>query len=124
MKRLCRIITIVGLLIGNIILSHAEQTIVLSIDGIDDFPVPTSPIGNRLPARRIVCTISDDGVEIDSSVADDGILSYEVWDEAGEICLAAYVDEHEFVAALAMFRGTYQLRFLTAEYALVGYISL
>lgn len=101
-----------------------ETSYITYLTPIDTSLIEDPEVGRRTVARRIVCTISEDGVEIDSPVADDVVLSYELWDEAGNICLVTYVDEHEFVEALAMFRGTYQLRFLTTEYALVGYISL
>lgn len=124
MRKYNRLIVLAVLFISSILTVVGETSYITYLTPIDTSLIEDPEVGRRTVARRIVCTISEDGVEIDSSVADGGILSYEVWDEAGEICLAAYADEHEFVAALAMFRGSYQLRFLTAEYALVGYISL
>lgn len=124
MRKYNRLLALVVLLVSSILTVMGETSYITYLTPIDTSLIEDPEVGRRTVARRIVCTISEDGVEIDSPVADDVVLSYELWDEAGNICLVTYADEHEFVEALAMFRGTYQLRFLTTEYALVGYISL
>lgn len=80
--------------------------------------------GNRLPARRVMCTIGDDGVRIDGYIAEDDILSYEVWDASGEVCVASFADERDFINGLKLMYGDYQVRFAVADYLFIGYITL
>ncbi len=71
-----------------------------------------------------MCTIGDDGVRIDGYIAEDDILSYEVWDASGEVCVASFADERDFINGLKLMYGDYQVRFAVADYLFIGYITL
>ncbi len=106
---------------------YAEQTTMfLDKVQLDDTgrQIEPKPNGNRLPARRVMCTIGDDGVRIDGYIAEDDILSYEVWDASGEVCVASFADERDFINGLKLMYGDYQVRFAVADYLFIGYITL
>jgi hypothetical protein len=83
--------------------------------------VPTK--GHRTPPIAIVCTISDtDGLYI-STLDNDEILMFGIYDENGN-CIASYYNEADFISALFTLSGTYEVQFTTEDYTYVGYISL
>lgn len=52
------------------------------------------------------------------------ILSYEIWDTDGEICIASYTEESDFINALFSMEGEYQIHFSTEEYSYIGYTTI
>lgn len=82
-----------------------------------------NPDGNRMPPRPILCSISIEyGIECE--VTPEDILSYEIWSEDSTVCIATFADETDFVQQLFALPGAYQIRFLTAYYIYIGYISI
>lgn len=102
------------------------ETIVLDKQpsGSGGDPIPSqTPDGNRIPPRPILCSISIEyGIECE--VTPEDILSYEIWSEDSTVCIATFADETDFVQQLFALPGAYQIRFLTAYYIYIGYISI
>lgn len=78
--------------------------------------------GRRLPPRPIYCTISRDGINI--AGLSEEIISYEIWNEASEICFASFIEESEFLDFLFSQSGDFQLIFVTENYYISGNITI
>lgn len=78
--------------------------------------------GSRIPAGIVVCIISTEGIQMDFEPND--ILSYEIWNSDGEICVASYTEEADFINALFSMEGEYQIHFSTEEYSYIGYVTI
>lgn len=77
----------------------------------------------RLPSYPLLCEISEsEGVSITGYPEE--ILYYEIWDAEGELCQAVFANEAEFIATLFSMQGDFQIRFITDDYYLIGYISI
>lgn len=96
----------------------ATQTVQLSKKHKHD----TRLRGSRIPAGIVVCTISTEGIQMNVEPGD--ILSYEIWDTDGEICIASYTEESDFINALFSMEGEYQIHFSTEEYSYIGYTTI
>lgn len=123
MKFIRLLVTVWAIVFGSTVVS-ADQNVYLFMREYVDEPIEPMHNGNRLPARRVMCTIGDDGVRIDGYIAEDDILSYEVWDTSGEVCVASFTDERDFINGLKLLHGDYQVRFAVADYLFIGYITL
>lgn len=77
--------------------------------------------GSRIPGI-VVCIINTEGIQM--GVEPDGILSYEIWNSDGEICVASYTEESDFINALFSMEGEYQIHFSTEEYSYIGYVTI
>ncbi|MBD5358881.1 MAG: hypothetical protein HDR88_18145 [Bacteroides sp.] len=82
------------------------------------------PDYKRKPSHPFQCTISlEDGIEIAGYPSK--FISHEIWDADGIVCICDYSTESDFIDSLfSMPSGEYQLRFLTEDYELIGYIAL
>lgn len=80
------------------------------------------PEGRRIPPKPIYCTISPEGISV-AGLSED-IITYEVWDETLEICLASFNEEQEFLDFLFSQSGEFQITFVTENYCISGYISI
>lgn len=79
---------------------------------------------HRLPGRPIMCSIdSETGVSI-PGVDSSEIISFEIYDESGELCFATFNNEQDFVSFLFSLEGNYVIRFVTDEKQYKGYVSL
>ena len=78
--------------------------------------------GIRIPSRFIVCIISAEGIQMDVDVEE--IQSYEIWDADGELCIASYTEESDFINALFSLQGEYQIQFTTEDYTYIGYVTM
>lgn len=78
------------------------------------------PEGVRMPAN-ITCFISIDGFQ--SDIDPNDIISYEIWDEPGNICRASFLEDIPFCHYLFNTPGNYQIRISTTDFILIGYIS-
>ncbi len=77
--------------------------------------------GNRFVA--LTCTVSrENGVEISGTT--DEIISYEIWDATGTVCIAYFTNEEEFVEYLFSLNGDFQLVFFFEDYTLTGEITV
>lgn len=77
--------------------------------------------GNRFVA--VTCTVSqENGVEISGTT--DEIISYEIWDATGTVCIAYFTNEEEFVEYLFSLNGDFQLVFFFEDYTLIGEITV
>lgn len=84
--------------------------------------IEVDPEGKRVPGRRIACTIDfESGVDI-AGIEKNEIISYEIVEEGNVLCVST--NEIDFVEALFSFTGVIQIRFITNEYILTGYIHL
>lgn len=82
------------------------------------------PKGHRMPSRPVQCTISTEtGVTI-SGVETDDIISFELFDESGELCFATFNNGFDFASFLFSLEGDYVIRFVTENKTYSGYISL
>lgn len=61
-----------------------------------------------LPGKKILCTISQDGVNI-PSVTPEEIISYDVYSSEGD-CIATFTSEMDFVSFLYGISGTFEIR--------------
>lgn len=52
------------------------------------------------------------------------IQSYEIWDADGELCIASYTEESDFINALFSLEGEYQIQFTTEDYTYIGYVTI
>lgn len=79
----------------------------------------------RIPSVPIECLISPEGIELkNTSVTSSDILFFEIWDSKSEFCMGSFATESDFVSTLLSMSGDYQIRFVTEDYELTGYISL
>lgn len=78
--------------------------------------------GSRKPAGLIVCTISAEGIQM--GVETGEIMSYEIWDADGDICVASFTEESDFINVLFSMEGEYQIHFSTEEYSYFGYVTI
>lgn len=81
-----------------------------------------SPEGRRIPPKPIYCTISPEGISV-AGLSED-IITYEVWNETSEICLASFNEEQKFLDFLFNQSGEFQITFVTENYCISGYISI
>lgn len=79
--------------------------------------------GKRIPSRRVQCIISEDS-GVDITGCDEPIVSYEIWDVEGDICLGAYSDESDFINSFFSMTGELQIRFQTKTCAYVGALCM
>ncbi|MDE6081024.1 MAG: hypothetical protein K2F70_01975 [Muribaculaceae bacterium] len=87
-------------------------------------PPITEDNRHRMPGKQIMCTIdSEKGVYIEG-VPTSEILSFDIYDESGELCFASYNNEEEFVGFLFSLEGEYVIRFVTSDKTYSGFISL
>lgn len=77
--------------------------------------------GQRSPSRPMMCIFSEEGIQAD--IAPEEILSYELWDQTEEFCIASFTDEASFLQYLFSYPGEFQIRIETDEYTYVGYLS-
>lgn len=79
------------------------------------------PEGVRMPPRNITCFITPD--EFQSEIDPNDIISYEVWNEAGDICKATFIEDIPFCQYLFNSPDNYQIRISTTDFIFIGYIS-
>ncbi|MDE6756908.1 MAG: hypothetical protein K2J66_07160, partial [Muribaculaceae bacterium] len=80
------------------------------------------PEGRRIPPKPIYCTISTEGINV-AGLSED-IMTYELWNETSEICLASFNGENEFLDFLFNQSGEFQIIFITDNYCISGYIVI
>lgn len=101
---------------------HEEQTVKLKKRTNPDKQIEDSPIGHRLPAVPVWCTICPSGINIPALEQND-ISGYEIYTEEGNL-LSSFSDEPDFISTLFSLTGSYIIRFTTEDYELVGYIEM
>lgn len=79
------------------------------------------PEGVRMPPRNITCFITAD--EFQSEIDPNDIISYEAWDEAGNICKASFLEDIPFCQYLFNSPDNYQIKISTTDFIFIGYIS-
>ena len=79
------------------------------------------PEGVRMPSRNIICLISAE--EFRSEIDPDDIISYEIWDEANQICKASFINEKPFCQYLFDSPDDYCIRISTGDFIYVGFVS-
>lgn len=89
----------------------------------DEHEKDKDPDTKRQPRRINQCVISHySGVDITG--CDEPIVSYEVWDVEGDVCLGAYSDESDFIDSFFSMTGELQVRFQTETYTYVGTLCM
>lgn len=79
------------------------------------------PEGNRMPPRAIFAIISAN--EFQSDIDPNDIISYEIWDESDNTCLASFSEDIHFCQYLFNTPDYYLIKIFTADYIYVGFIS-
>ncbi|MDE5844158.1 MAG: hypothetical protein K2H44_02070 [Muribaculaceae bacterium] len=94
-------------------------------DDNDTRPLPSEPKGKRSLPILIQCNIGNvNGVTIYSDEDTFDIVSYEIWDVDGEVCLGVYSSERQFLDALFANKGEYIVVFTAINKKYKGYIWL
>lgn len=116
-----RISTVLLFLVASAGMALAEVKEIVLVktpyEHIDDYP-----IGDRMPSRPILCTISEDGIFVDGYDVGN-ILSYEAYDMNGT-CLFVTDDSQKFGSFILSNSDVneYEIRFIVLGYMLKGYI--
>ena len=100
----------------------SPQVIVSLSEEEDDIP-EENPFGWRIPAPPTTCLVDFANLSITSDRLPI-VLSYELWDEAGDIMLISYSNDYDMVTFMTSLTGGYQLRLVTEENTYIGYIEL
>ncbi len=79
--------------------------------------------GNRMPSMKEVCVIDFSSKSISSSIGLE-IVTYELWNEAGEYIVTSTFDDTDMVDFLSTIKGSYQLHIVTEYSVYFGYIEL
>lgn len=82
-----------------------------------------TPKGVRLPSRKVECHISSDGLVEVSSIDVKEILTFEIYDGTG-ICIGSFGDSLSFTETLFSLSGVFEIRFVTQENILRGYVEI
>lgn len=77
--------------------------------------------GVRIPPRPVSCIIQENGIL--ASVDLNDIISYEIWDIDGSVCVASFTEELDFIRYLFSYSGEYQIRLRANDYYYIGYLS-
>lgn len=77
----------------------------------------------KIPSAPVHCVVDFENRCITGSFSSE-LISYEVWNEDGDLCLATFTNDSDLVDYLYYNDGTYQLRFYSTSYVYTGYISL
>ncbi|MDE5858388.1 MAG: hypothetical protein K2H32_08545 [Muribaculaceae bacterium] len=94
-------------------------------DDNDTRPLPSEPKGKRSLPILIQCNIGNvNGVTIYSDEDTFDIVSYEIWDVDGEVCLGVYSSERQFLDALFANKGEYIVVFTAINKKYKGFIWL
>ena len=97
----------------------------IETDGDNDRTKDPNSLGHRSAPMLTPCTISYvKGVTIFAISGPVEILSYEIWDAAGETCIGVYGSERMFLDALYAVPDEYMVVFTTSEKIYKGYIWL
>ena len=115
---------ILNLLLANFSMMAEDVTLPLKGSNNSDDPELPNPNRHRMPGKQIMCTIdSEKGVYIEG-VPTSEIMSFDIYDESGELCFASYNNEEEFVGFLFSLEGEYVILFVTTDKTYSGFISL
>ena len=77
----------------------------------------------RIPSAPVYCTIDFESQTVSGNFT-SRLLTFEVWSEDGEQCIATFNDESHLIEYLDTAGGEYQLRFYSESYVYLGFISL
>lgn len=82
-----------------------------------------SVLGNRLPDHHYNCRISSGEVHLD--LDDYEIIKYDIFDEAGKMCLYSTQEKIEFVETIYNLEsGTYFIMLSSLDYLYIGYLHI
>lgn len=87
-----------------------------------DYGTQLPPNKHRTPSQPIECVISSNVVSISADISTSDILSYEIWDTAGEVCLASFIDESDLIEYVFANDQEMQIQFVTESYVLAGFL--
>lgn len=123
MKRISILLAFIVSMGFNIVASSIATIYSITLTQVEnqkrerDLPVK----GHRAPARPIPCTVSENGIEF--AIGADDIISYELWNADGEICLGVYSDDIDAANHIFSTPGEYQLVIEAGDYYYIGYIN-
>lgn len=89
---------------------------------IDPYIVDDGPVRHRTPPRPLICTISPNGINI-QSVNTEEITAYDIYDTEGG-CIASFTTEQDFISFIYSLDGTVEIRIHTDGYVFHGYVQL
>lgn len=78
---------------------------------------------NRIPSAPTYCIIDFENQTVSGDFT-SRLLTFEVWSEDGEQCIATFDDASHLIEYLNSAEGDYQLRFYSESYVYLGFISL
>lgn len=114
---------LIALLMGSAVQQISADTITTPLkelnDGNDD---DMPPVGNRLPARPIQCTIDTDTKEVILTPYVEDIEAYEIWDEGQNVLLFSTDDPAEFVDQVMTYDTPVLIAISTADHTYIGYL--
>lgn len=106
--------------------SVPEETILnFSINKIEtstENKQPTHPKRHRIPSKSLNATISSAGIEVDGLVSSE-IIYFEIYTLSG-ILMESYSNEIDFVQALFLLSGEYEIRIITDEDIYTGIVYI
>ena len=127
MKKLLTYLTIaLSLIVGLGTKLKAEQSspqIIVSLSQEEDEIPEKNPFGWRMPAVPTTCMVDFANLSITFDRLPI-VLSYELWDETGDIMLISYFSDYDMVTFMSSLSGYYQLRLVTEGNTYIGYIEL
>lgn len=123
-KRLQNIIALIFLLspMSSMAASSPVYTFLLTKVATSESPdeVKESPQRRRVPSALIECVVTSECISIGTDMTE--CLSFEIWDADGECCIATYSDVDTFIEGVFSMDGEFQVRFVFADFMLVGYV--
>ena len=107
------------LIISAVGIARADS-IDLIVQKAPNEPIEEDPIENRAPARPLLCTISEEGIFV-QGININEFISYEAYDIDGN-CLIACGDPLEFSSYVLSISENIEIRIITHNYILKGYL--
>lgn len=101
-------------IIVELTLNLTEQDPLVSIDDPKEL--------HRTGPRIVFCTMGHDDIYL-SNIDVAEILSFEIYNDNGD-CLAIFSDKESFLNYLFTTRGYFEIRLLSAQYTLSGWIEI
>ena len=103
-----------------------EPEIVVSVSKEGEYMMPPKK-GHRVPGMQVFCVIDfiskNIKVSAQTGISHD-VVSYELWDEYGEVLHTCYFNDYEMVEYMSNVSGTYKIRLIMQDDIYFGYVEL
>ena len=117
--------TLFMLLISFTAIAMNDITIALTLSEIEqNDPIfsDDTPIGNRSGQSKVLCTMTPNNISISGMDIND-VYSFDVLDSDG-LLIAKFSTESDFLDFIFTTRGYFEIRLLSAQYTLSGWIEI